>query len=104
MAYTFDYINMGVVDCRVRGIYGLLLKCDYESAQVNIANFLSSLERACEVDCDRYKPLFDAFSIMHNNLLTGSYARVHDKLRDLHYKIKYAGANDDDGASIWFAF
>jgi hypothetical protein len=87
---NMQYLNVAVVDCRIRGIYKLLSRGDYCKASISIGDMWVNLMRAKEIDFDKktYNTIYDAFARMKVEMAFRKYTDVHNRLRDLHYFIE----------------
>jgi hypothetical protein len=86
---TIEYIDTQVVDCRVRGLYKLILRGNYTKARASIMDILVNLRRAVELDMSKhtYNQVFDTFARVRIDLARHRYTEAHDKLRQLHYSL-----------------
>lgn len=86
---VLQYIDTVITLCRIRGIYHLILRGDYDKAKWVIAEFYISLMRAAELDFEKtvYNKIFEDFSHMKIDMAMKKYNNVHNRLRDLNYYI-----------------
>lgn len=100
----FQYLNMTIVDARVKGIYSNLLAGKYAKARSSIVDMYVNLMRAEELDFDKpvYNAIYAAFAHMKIDAALGKYDDVHNRLRDLHYILAQAQMAEEEAAEKAF--
>lgn len=87
---NFEYITLGVIDSRIKGLYKLLLREQYDKLHLSINDMFVNLIRVKEFDFDRkmYNIIYTEFARMKVEASLRKYQSVHNRLRDLHYLIE----------------
>lgn len=85
----FVYIDEYIVDCRLHGIYKQIVNANYKKAYFNIIDMLINLNNHEIVNIENkfYNKIIDTFFHMRVEMSIKKYEAVHNRVRDLHYKI-----------------
>jgi len=85
----FRYLDAVVVDCRLWGLYDLVLAGNYAKAAISINDILANLTRVEELDFDwkTYNLIYETFAHLKIDMAMHRYTKVHERLRDLHYTL-----------------
>lgn len=88
---NFMYVNECIIDCRLRGIYQQISLGRYEKAAFNIIEMLINLKNKNIVDIEPvlYNEIVTEFIHMRVEICLKKYHKVHDRVRNLHYKLIY---------------
>lgn len=82
------YLNDGILNCRVRGIYYRILKMDIQIAKEMVNDTIWSLNNAVLIDNpETVKYCTPIFYRMLVDLSLGKTQAAHDKIRTIHYYI-----------------
>ena len=88
MATTINYFHEAVLDCRVRGIYGLLLTQRYKEATSVINDTMRSLRGPTpHLPTPVALMAFTHLSKCLIDIAFKRYNNAHDEIRQVHYKL-----------------
>ena len=84
-----EYINEGIVNSRLKGLYKSLLNNDYDRTKFLVEDTINMIKTTTEIDIDKelYNKILDELYQMILELVFKKYNSVHDRIRDLHYLI-----------------
>ncbi len=85
----FAYVDEGVIDCRIRGMYKQVMLQQYDKVVANAKDTLLVLRTAQELDMDvrLYGKLVDNLYKVRLDFVAGDYEKMHNRVRDMHYAI-----------------
>lgn len=101
MSFTnlvFDYVDTSFVEFRIRDIYKYMLKDEYKYAITIINETMINLRHASVIDMDigTYNKIYNEFYHMRIEMAAKKYTNVHDRMRDLHYYIRFRETYTDE--------
>jgi hypothetical protein len=84
-----EYINEGIVNSRLKGLYKSILNNDYDRTKFLVEDTINMIKTTTEIDIDKelYNKIIDELYQMIMELIFKKYNSVHDRIRDLHYLI-----------------
>lgn len=84
------YVNEWIVDCRLKGIYRQIYLQKYKKASDNISQMIMYL-KTVDIEMNKiiYNEVIDTFYHMLVEMAFKKYNSVHNRARDLHYKIRF---------------
>jgi len=84
------YVNELIVDCRLRGIYCQIRHQKYQKAKDLISQMIMYLKNIdVNIEKELYNEIIEEFYHMSVEMAFKKYNNVHDRVRNLHYKIRY---------------
>lgn len=85
----FAYVDDTIVDCRVRAMYKMIMRNDYEKVAFNAKDTLLVLKTATELDMNPklFSKIVDNLYRVRIDYAKGDYKKMHDRVREMHYAI-----------------